>query len=181
MRVISGTRRGRKLCEIEGMDIRPTTDRVKESMFNLIQGMVAGCDVLDAFGGSGALGIEALSRGAKSAVCVDRDEKSLAVAKKNYQMCDFSADFVLQSANAYLEKTDKHFDIVFMDPPYNKGLVPPALEIIKKRNLLNDGGIIVIERDSTEDKLSHNGYTLLKERKYGRTIITILGMHQKET
>ena len=180
MRVISGTRRGRKLCEIEGMAIRPTTDRVKESMFNLIQGKIPSAEVLDAFGGTGALGIEALSRGAKSAVCVDCEEKSLAVAKKNYEMCGFSAELVKSSANSYLESTDRQFDIIFMDPPYNKGLVSPALEIIKRRSILKQDGIIVIERDGVEDKFSADGYSVLKERKYGRTVITILSIQQKE-
>lgn len=182
VRVISGSRRGRKLCEIEGEEIRPTTDRVKESMFNLIQDRLSGSVVFDAFGGTGALGIEALSRGASSCVYTDVRNESLITAKKNFELCGFSenVELCLSSANAFLEKTDKHFDIVFMDPPYNKGLVSPALEIIKRRSLLTSDGIVVVERDGENDTFCDDGYVILKQRKYGRTVITILCIQQKE-
>ncbi len=176
MRVISGSRRGRKLQSFEGEHIRPTTDRVKEAMFNLIQGKTADAVVFDAFSGSGALAVEAVSRGASFAVCTDVDERSVNIIRNNFEGCDFSdkCEVVLSPACAYLEKTDKRFDLIFIDPPYNKGLVTPVLEVVARRNLLNADGWIVVERDGTEDTFELSGFAVEKERKYGRTVITVL-------
>ena len=180
MRVISGSRRGRKLFSFEGEHIRPTTDRVKEAMFNLIQGKTADATVFDAFAGSGALAIEAVSRGASFAVCTDIDERSLGVIRNNFEGCEFSdrCEIVKSTACAYLEKTDRRFDLVFMDPPYNKGLVTPVLEVIARRELLTAGGWIVVERDGTEDTFDLSGFTVEKERRYGRTVITVLSLQR---
>ncbi|MBP3361901.1 MAG: 16S rRNA (guanine(966)-N(2))-methyltransferase RsmD [Clostridia bacterium] len=176
MRVISGSRRGRRLLEFEGEHIRPTTDRVKEAMFNLIQGRCSGAVVFDAFAGSGALSIEAMSRGASFAVCTDTDERSLEIIRSNYESCGFSDKSLIlcKSAVEYLEETDRHFDLVFLDPPYNKGLVTPVLDIISRRGLLNSGASVVIERDGTQDSFEPCGLDLEKERKYGRTVVTVL-------
>lgn len=180
MRVISGSRRGRKLLSFEGEHIRPTTDRVKEAMFNLIQGKTADAIVFDAFSGSGALAVEAVSRGAAFAVCTDVDGRAVNIIRSNFEGCDFSekCEVVLSSACAYLEKTDKRFDLIFMDPPYNKGLVTPVLEVVARRRLLNAEGWIVVERDGEEDSFELSGFTVEKERKYGRTVITVLSLHQ---
>lgn len=177
MRIISGSRRGRKLLGFDGDYIRPTTDRVKESMFNLIQNHLSGAMVFDAFAGTGALGLEALSRGADFVVCTDIDKRSLEIIKKNYDACSFSDRYDIKHAEAadYLKTSDKQFDIIFMDPPYNKGLVTPVLRIVSDRNLLKTDGIIVIERDGEDDVFELSGFTVIKERKYGRTIITVLG------
>lgn len=176
MRVISGIRRGHKLLTFEGEYIRPTTDRVKESIFNLIQDRLLGTVVFDAFVGTGALSIEALSRGAVYAVCTDVDSRSVDIASKNFKECNFTdrCEIIKSDACSYLEKTDKQFDLIFMDPPYNKGLVTPALEIIARRKLLSPNGSIVIERDGIEDTFESSGYVVEKERKYGRTVITVL-------
>lgn len=176
MRVISGSRRGRKLRSFEGEFIRPTTDRVKESMFNLIQGECVGAVVYDAFSGSGALGIEAVSRGASFVVCTDSDRRSVAVTAENYKMCDFSKCCEILNCDAveYLKKTDRHFDLVFLDPPYNKGLVTPVLELLYQRELLSPDGVIVVETDGPEDTFESSGFEVKKEKKYGRTVITVL-------
>jgi len=177
LRVVSGIRRGRKLLSFEGEHIRPTTDRVKESMFNLIQGECEGAVVFDAFSGSGALGIEAISRGASFVVCTDSDSRSVNLTKRNYELCNFSDCFEIFCCSAveYLKKSDKRFNLIFLDPPYNKGLVTPVLKVLFERNMLLPGGIIVIERDGSEDIFELSGFEMKKERKYGRTIITILG------
>ncbi len=176
VRVISGSKRGRKLIEFDGDFIRPTTDRVKESMFNLIQSEIPGAVVYDAFAGSGALGIEALSRGAEFVFCTDVDERSVNVITRNYSDCSLCDKVMIHKKKAvdFLQETDAEFDVIFMDPPYNKGLVTPALKVIHNRQLLSDDGIIVVERDGEEDSFEANGFQVLKERKYGRTIITVL-------
>lgn len=175
MRVISGIRRGAKLITREDDAVRPTTDRVKESMFNLI-GIFFPCGkVLDLFSGSGALSIEAISRGAKASVCVDSDFKSMSVVKKNYENLKFShlAEFHLTDAFVFLKKCTEQFDIIFLDPPYNKGFITPVMELLKNRNMLTDDGIIVLESDTTDSLESYPGFSVLKQRKYGRTVITL--------
>ena len=182
MRVISGTRRGRKLVDFDGDYIRPTTDRVKEAMFNLIQGKTADAVVYDAFAGSGGLGIEALSRGANCVYCTDTDERSIHIIRENYERCNFSdkCEIYKTTAAEFLEKTDKLFDLVFMDPPYNKNLVTPALEVIARRKLLTPCGLVVVETDGVEDAFDFSGFNLEKQRKYGRTFISVLSLQQKE-
>ena len=176
MRVIAGKRKGKKLLGFDGDFIRPTTDRVKESMFNLITGYVAGAKVYDAFCGSGALSIEALSRGAVFAVCTDTDDRSVRIAESNFKDCGFDDmhRIVKTSAPAFLETCGDVFDLVFMDPPYNKGLVTPVLEVMSRRGLLSDDGIIVIERDGVDDGFESFDFQTVKERKYGRTVVTVL-------
>ena len=182
MRVISGIRRGIKLIDFDGEYIRPTTDRVKEAMFNLIQGSTADAVVYDAFAGSGGLGIEAVSRGAKFVYCTDTDERSIQIIRKNYEGCDFSdkCGIYKTAATDFLEKTDRLFDLVFMDPPYNKNLVTPALEVIARRKLLTPCGLVVVETDGIEDTFDFSGFNLEKQRKYGRTVISVLSLQQKE-
>ena len=144
MRVISGTARGRKLLSPEGYDIRPTTDNVKESLFNIIQFDIEGRRVLDLFAGSGQLGIECLSRGAADAVFVDESRESLRIIKENLKKCGFSADVVLSDAAAFLQRGEK-FDIVFVDPPYDSDYYEIVMKIINLFDILNKGGIIVFE------------------------------------
>lgn len=175
MRVISGIRRGAKLITREDDAVRPTTDRVKESMFNLIGTFFPCGKVLDLFSGSGALGIEALSRGALSSVCIELDSESMSVVKKNYENLKLShlAEFHLTDAFAFLKKCTEQFDIIFLDPPYNKGFITPVMELLKNRNLLTDDGIIVLESDATDILEFYPGFGILKQRKYGRTVITL--------
>ncbi len=175
MRIISGTRRGQKLIEFPGMDIRPTTDRVRESLFNLIMDYIYQSEVLDLFGGSGALSFEALSRGAKEATCVDLDKRSIEVIKTNSKKLRFENELltVNDSAENFIKKTDKSFSIIFLDPPYNKGFIKPIIRDILKNNILAKEGIIVLESDSSDDHGEIDGLTILKQRKYGRTFVTI--------
>lgn len=175
MRIISGSRRGRKLIDFDGMAIRPTTDRVKESVFNLIQEFIANSNVLDLFGGSGALSLEALSRGAEHALIIDNDKKSLNVIEKNVALTGFEdqVEILFADATRFLSETNKKFDIIFLDPPYNKGFVLPVLKAISEKELLSDSGIAVLESDFRDDHGEISGLDILKQRKYGRTYVTI--------
>lgn len=175
MRIISGIRRGHKLIEFSGDDIRPTTDRVKESIFNVIQSYIADAEILDMFCGSGALSFEALSRGAKHAVCLDTDKRSVEVIKKNAENLNFAdkCEIINISCFDYTEKADRKFDVIFLDPPYNKGFIEPALRKIAERGLLTDNGIAVLESDNTDYHGEIDGLKIIKQKKYGRTYITI--------
>lgn len=175
MRIISGIRRGHKLLEFEGEDVRPTTDRVKESVFNLIQSFVPGAVCLDMFAGSGALSLEAISRGAAKAVCIDVDKRSIDIIQKNADALKFSesCEIVNMSCFDYAERTREKFDIIFLDPPYNKNFIKPVLSEILKNNILNKDGIIMLESDSTDFHGDFEGLEIYRQRKYGRTYITV--------
>lgn len=177
MRVISGSMRGKKLVSPPDERVRPTLDRVKENVFNMIAFNVPGADVLDLFSGSGALGIEALSRGAESAVFVDKSDESLYVTKENLRMTSFSdkAECVNSDFEDYLKSCDKKFDLIFLDPPYAEGLLDKAISLIHGNNLLKDGGLIICESDGSpafvpDEKL----FSVSRIKKYGRVQIALL-------
>ena len=144
MRVITGTARGRKLAEPKDMAVRPTTDMVKEAIFSIVQFDVPGRRVLDLFAGTGQLGIEALSRGARECVFVDNAPASLALVRKNLEICRMQAPVIRADAAEYLAGCGK-FDLVFMDPPYHAGLYDKILQRAFQFDILNDGGIILVE------------------------------------
>ena len=173
MRIISGSRRGHKLLEFSGQDVRPTTDRVKESVFNIIQGFVPDARVLDMFCGSGALSFEALSRGAAEAVCLDIDARSIDIIRKNAAALKFEdrCEILNISCFDYISRNKK--DIIFLDPPYNKGYIVPVLEMIVKNDVLSSDGIVVLESDSTDFHGEAEGLTIYRQRRYGRTYITV--------
>lgn len=175
MRIISGIRRGKKLLGFEGDDIRPTTDRVKESIFNIIAPYVPSAAVLDLFGGTGALAMEALSRGAESAVITDNSDASLDIIRRNAKMLDFekSCTIIKSEALSYLDGCKCQFDVILLDPPYNKGFIEPVLEKISQKGILADGGIIMLESDSSDMHDEIQGLAIDRQRKYGRTYITI--------
>ncbi len=181
MRIISGTRRGRRLLEFEGDAVRPTTDRVKESIFNLITAYVPDAVCLDMFSGSGALAFEALSRGAKKTVCIDSDARSIDIIRKNADMLGFrdKCDIINMSCFDYVRGTDMKFDIVFLDPPYNKGLIEPALGALTDSDVLSDGAVVVLESDGGDFRGETDGLTIYKQRKYGRTFITVYKIKSK--
>ncbi|MBR5270946.1 MAG: 16S rRNA (guanine(966)-N(2))-methyltransferase RsmD [Clostridia bacterium] len=178
MRIISGERRGHKLYEFSGDDIRPTTDRVKESLFNLIQDYIRDSRVFDMFCGSGALAFEALSRGARFAVCTDVDIRSINIIKKNSDALKYQEKCHIENISCfdYIKKTKEKFDLIFLDPPYNKDFIEKSLKEIVLNNLLNKGGIIVLESDNTDFHFEQEGLEILKQKKYGRTYITVYGI-----
>ena len=145
MRVITGSARGRRLKELTGMETRPTTDKVKESLFSIIQFDIEGRRVLDLFAGTGQLGIEALSRGAASAVFIDRRADAVRLVKDNLELCGLSdrASVRCGDAMSYLRSGEK-FDLIFLDPPYAAGLLGPALEEIARFDICREHGICLL-------------------------------------
>jgi len=173
MRVITGTARGRRLKTPEGMDIRPTTDNVKESVFNILQFDIEGRRVLDLFAGTGQLGIECLSRGAKEAVFIDQSRDAVKIVKENLKACGFSAPVLQQDAISYLNACGK-FDLIFVDPPYDAGLYKTVLEKINSIDILSEGGIILCEsRRETDMPEMQAPYYLRKEYRYGKVKLSL--------
>ena len=175
MRVITGSARGRRLGELKGMETRPTTDKVKESIFNCIQFDVEDARVLDLFAGTGQLGIEALSRGARSAVFVDESRAAVQLVRTNLAHCRLQGYVVQGEALGYLRTCGK-FDLIFLDPPYDTGLLDKALANVVQFDILAEGGIIVCEsrREKVLPQLQPP-YHLLTERNYGKIKLTLYG------
>ena len=172
MRVITGTARGRKLMEPKDMTVRPTTDMVKEAIFSIVQFDVPGRRVLDLFAGTGQLGIEALSRGARECVFVDNSPASLALVRKNLEICRMQAPVIRSDALSYLENCGK-FDLVFVDPPYHGKLYDKILQNIFGFDILNDGGIILVESMRGESMPAPNPpYEMGKTYHYGKISLT---------
>lgn len=179
MRIIAGKARGRKLIPPATMETRPTLDRVKEAMFSIIQGYIMDSEVLDVFAGTGSLGLEAASRGAKEVYLVDKSNVTFPLLKENIENLkfqDFCIPLNLDSYDALkmLAKKGKVFNIIFIDPPYCKEMIPKAIEIIKENNMLDLNGIIVTKIDSIEE--IYEGYKdirINKSKKYGNTTVCI--------
>ena len=175
MRVITGSARGVRLQAPKGMDTRPTLDQVKEGIFSAIQFEVEGRRVLDLFAGSGQMGIEALSRGARSAVFVDESRAAVQLVRANLALCRLQGDVVQGESLGYLRTCGK-FDLIFLDPPYDTGLLDKALENVVQFDILAEGGIIVCEsrREKVLPQLQPP-YHLLTERNYGKIKLTLYG------
>ena len=171
MRIIAAKYRGRVLAGFKGKDIRPTADRVKESLFNILAPEIHGANLLDLFCGSGSVGLEALSRGADYVVFNDASRESLAVLQKNLDLLRVKAKVYNMDFRALLESIDITFDIIFLDPPYKSDAGEQALEIIARRGLLNTGGVAVLESDRPFEGSAH-GLVRYDERKYGITYLT---------
>lgn len=173
MRVISGKYRSLKLVEFTGEDIRPTADRVKESLFNIIAAHVPQSRVLDLFCGCGGLGIECLSRGAKEVHFNDISRDSIAILQKNLAKLKGCENYTLSCADfsSSLSRLFGTFDIIFLDPPYRLKSGREALEIIAQRGLLAEDGVAVLERDRAFEG-SIDGLEMYDERKYGITYLS---------
>ncbi len=179
MRVISGTARGLKLSSLEGLDTRPTLDRVKEALFSMLTPYIYDANVLDLFAGSGALGVEALSRGSKHVVFVDALSTAMDIVRENATKAAVSdrASFHLKKAVDYLNNCNEKFDIVFLDPPYNGNFYEECLTKLYQNKLLSDDCVITLEWDSELARPSIPPYyEVLKERRYGRVMITLLSL-----
>ena len=178
MRVISGKARGLKLDTPKNLDVRPTTDRVKESLFNIINPYIRESNILDLFAGTGSLGIECLSRGAKNCVFVDKSKDSIGIVKSNVKKARVDNESTilnidLKDAVKRLSVQNQKFDVIFMDPPYYENMFIDCLKSIDELNLLKEDGLIVVEHD-TKDLFDDSIGRLYKsrEKKYGNTTIT---------
>ena len=176
MRVVAGSAKGVTLKTPEGLTTRPTADRVKEAMFSILQFDLPGTAVLDLFGGTGQLGIEAMSRGAKSAVFVDEGEKACALIKENLRRVKMEQQgrVVRSDYMQYLRQCREKFDIILLDPPYAEVFLENALNCITEIDILHSGGIIVCERPvGKELPWSFQGFTRSKDYQYGKTLVTL--------
>ncbi|MCL2384116.1 MAG: 16S rRNA (guanine(966)-N(2))-methyltransferase RsmD [Oscillospiraceae bacterium] len=182
LRVISGKARGIKLESLEGEATRPTLDRIKESLFNIIQFELPNAIVLDLFAGSGSLGIESLSRGAKEVVFCDNSIFAIKVINSNIEKTKFAEDSEVINKDYILAlkeiaKQNKKFDIIFLDPPYNTDFAKKALDLIIEMDLLSDDGIIIIETDDKdiEEKVETiEDIKIFNIRKYGRVLLMFI-------
>ena len=177
MRVIAGKYKGRTLFSPKDQAIRPTTDRIKENVFNLLQGRIAGAAFLDLFGGSGAMTIEALSRGAAEAVTVDASRDSAALIKRNFQKVGVMREAQLIELPydvAVKRLVGRKFDVIYLDPPYKAPYIADIFDKIVEGELLAEGGVTVYEHATDIPFSPAVGWEALDSRKYGSVTIEIL-------
>lgn len=171
MRVTTGSRKGGQLVKNNLSHVRPTTDKVKQALFTKLQFFINGKRVLDLFSGTGALGIEAISRGAKQVVFVDKNIKSIQMTKQNLNKLNLDAMVVKCDALKFLEKQTEPFDLILIDPPYSSELYIPVLDLIHKQNLLANDGIIVCEHEKWKN-IESDSFDVLDEKRYGNIVLT---------
>ncbi|MDD7719006.1 MAG: 16S rRNA (guanine(966)-N(2))-methyltransferase RsmD [Eubacteriaceae bacterium] len=176
MRIITGEYRGRRLESPIGYDVRPTTDKVKEAIFNIIMNDIWDATCVDLFAGTGNLGLEALSRGAKKCYFGDNSRESLNLIKANVKMCRAEDKSVIIAGDytKTLSRINEKIDIFFLDPPYKDGLYENCLELIDELDLLSEDGIVVAEhgiRDYVPEEIGR--LEIIKQRKYGKIMVTI--------
>lgn len=176
MRVISGSARGRRLKELQGMDTRPTTDKVKESLFNIIQFEIEGRRVLDLFGGTGQLGIEALSRGADHCTFVDMRKEAAALIRENLRLAGLSerSRVVQGDALSFLSSCGEKFDVILLDPPYHTELLEKSVKRVTEFDILREHGIMICE-SAAERELPAlpPPYERGREYRYGKIRLTV--------
>jgi 16S rRNA (guanine(966)-N(2))-methyltransferase RsmD len=174
MRIITGSARGRKLKTLEGLDVRPTTDKVKEAIYSAIQFDVEGATVLDLFSGSGQMGIEAISRGASTVYFVDRSKNSIECTRENVETVGFSKQAKIFNMDSldFVRTTPQKFDIVIIDPPYSKGIIEQVLPILESK--LNQGAKVICEHEKYLKLPESVGELNLKKKySYGKTEVTL--------
>jgi len=180
LRIIAGSLKGKKLFSAPGKKVRPTADRLRESIFNILSFRVSEAVVLDLFSGTGAFGIEALSRGARQAVFVEKARAALSVIKRNIQACALENQAqviqwdIARNLNC-LQRILLRYDLVFMDPPYNRDMIQMGLSNLSHSDCINPGGCIVVEHSASEPIPENTGrFAVLDRRKYGKTLVTFL-------
>jgi 16S rRNA (guanine(966)-N(2))-methyltransferase RsmD len=174
MRIITGSARGRKLKTLEGLDVRPTTDKVKEAIYSAIQFDIEGATVLDLFSGSGQMGIEAISRGANMVFFVDKARASIECTKENLETVGFTKQAKIFNMDGldFIKTTTQKFDIVILDPPYSKGIIEEVLPILETK--LNQGAKVVCEHEKYLELPQAIGDLAIKKKySYGKTEVTI--------
>jgi len=184
MRIIAGSLRGRKLKSPKGNDIRPTNDKVKEAVFDIIYQFVPEDYVaMDVFAGSGSLGLEAISRGASRVFFSDESRESLSLVRDNVKICGVEDKVIYLSGDfkRNIARVKEPVDVYFLDPPYANGYIVPALKAIDESDVINPDGIVVCEhsaKDLLEDR--YPGFTKVKDRKYGTVGLTIYQRGERE-
>ena len=181
MRIIGGALRGKKLCPIKGLAIRPTTDYLRESIFNILAGTVEDAVVLDLFAGTGSLGMEALSRGAATAVFVDKEPRAIKMLTRNICACCLEGRSTILRRDilrglSFLKSMDHPFELVFIDPPYNKGFVERTMRLLDHAESTSDGVCIVVEHSRREvlpEKVAR--FVMSDQRHYGKTLVSFYG------
>ncbi len=180
MRITAGIHKGRKLASLPGITTRPTSGKVREAIFNICRPVIADANVLDLFAGTGALGLEALSRGAAKAVFIDSDRRGIEMIRKNIAACrETDRTTVIRAditANLnMLPAVGIHFDVVFMDPPYYRNAVHQALDKLVATATLTRGACVIVEHDPHENiPETIVGMKIIDRRKYGKTLVTFL-------
>jgi 16S rRNA (guanine966-N2)-methyltransferase len=180
LRIISGNFKGKKLFAVRGMKVRPTADRLRESIFNILSARVQDAVVLDLFAATGALGMEAISRGAEYAVFVENSRRALTAIARNIKSCECGEQTkvikwnINKSLNC-IKSFSPGFDLVFMDPPYGRNFIDPALHNLYRSNALAKGACIVIEHAAAEPiPADLEAFGIDDQRKYGKTLVSFL-------
>ena len=184
MRIIAGQYKGRKLTRIKGMKIRPTSDRIRESLFSILSQKIDNALVLDLFAGTGALGLEALSRGAAKSFFIDKSKESIKIINKNIELLNIKdrTEVLLHDASHIGFPTaffKNRFDLIFMDPPYNKDLIANILGNVDLLNIMGDDSIIIAEHSIHENDFGKiSDFDLFDKRSYGETLISFFKKKQ---
>ena len=179
MRIIAGRAKGRRLIAPPGLHTRPTASRVREALFSVIMPRLAGAKVLDAFAGSGALGLEALSRGAKTATFIEEDAAALKVLRRNVENCRLiGAKIIPGDALRFLRQAGEPYDIIFLDPPYRSAILAQALTALLESNTLATDALITAEIAATEEFHPPPGLNIIKHSHYGQTALYYLQKQQ---
>ena len=177
MRIIAGKRKGLLIKTIEGDSTRPTRDMVREALFSILTGRIVDCKFLDLFAGSGAIGIEALSRGASECCFADINPKCVRVVNENIAKAGFEDDshvYNLDYKQVLKKLRGNKFDIIFIDPPYNKGMGVDSIKLISDYDLLSDDGIVILETDTNEEVPEEIGdLEVYNNKRYGRNILNL--------
>lgn len=180
LRIIGGNLKRKKLFTPKGMVTRPTSDRVKEALFNILGPHITNASVLDLFAGSGALGLEALSRGAKEALFIDNDHAALTIIDRNIASCRLNTNAVSMRCNILqdlrcIQTAGRHFNLVFMDPPYARDMIVKTLHKLDTIDILKKNAMIVIEHSSGESvPKALARFSLIDQRKYGKTMLSFM-------
>ncbi len=176
MRIIAGEAGGRRLKSIKTDRVRPTLDRVKEALFNIINFKIYGSTVLDLFAGFGSLGLEAVSRGAKHVDFVEKDKKFTGIIINNINICRFNNRTRVFTTDVFtfLTKNSTHkYDIIFMDPPYGRNYINRVMELIIEKNILTDEGLIIAEHHKNDITNNFKQFSTIRDRSYGNTVIKV--------
>jgi 16S rRNA (guanine966-N2)-methyltransferase len=180
LRIIGGELKGKRLCSARGGLIRPTGNRQREAIFDILAHRVSETSVLDLFAGTGSLGIEALSRGARYCLFIDNHKTAVSILEKNIRSCrlEEKSEIIrwnLLNRGGYVKTTSLRFDLIFMDPPYNKDYISTALYCLHQSDCLKSGATIVVEHSPAESiPQKKAAYTLIDQRRYGKTLVSFL-------